>query len=68
MCSKQLGYSATEEAVIELPIMRWFAGIELISDRTPDEATVLTLRHLQGKHGLGEQIFETFKAHLANGV
>jgi hypothetical protein len=31
--------------------MRRFAGIELISDQTPDETTVLTLRHLQGKHG-----------------
>ena len=55
---------ATEEALIEVPTMRRFAGIELISDRIPDETTILTFRHLLEKHGLGEQIFETVKAHL----
>ncbi len=44
--------------------MRRFAGIELISDRIPDETTILTFRHLLEKHELGEQIFETVKAHL----
>jgi IS5 family transposase len=58
-----------EEAVIEVPTMRRFAGIELISDRIPDEITILTFRHLLEKHELGEQIFETVKAHLsARGV
>ena len=38
--------------------------IELISDRIPDETTILTFRHLLEKHGLGEQSFETFKAHF----
>jgi IS5 family transposase len=52
-----------EEDVIEVPTMRRFAGIELISDRIPDETTILTLRHLLEKHKLGEQIFETVKAH-----
>jgi IS5 family transposase len=45
--------------------MRRFAGIELISDRIPDETTILTIRHLLEKHGLGEQVFETVKAHLS---
>jgi IS5 family transposase len=27
---------------------------------------ILTFRHLQEKNGLGEQIFETLKAHLDN--
>jgi IS5 family transposase len=54
-----------EEALIEVPTMRRFAGIELISDRIPDETTILTFRHLLEKHGLGEQIFETVKAHLS---
>jgi IS5 family transposase len=44
--------------------MRRVVGIELISDRIPDETTILTFRHLLGKHELGEQIFETVKAHL----
>ena len=55
---------AMEEALIEFPNMRRFAGIELISDRIPDETTILTFRHLLEKHDLGEQIFETVKAHL----
>jgi len=56
---------AMEEALIEVPTMRRFAGIELISDRIPDETTILTFRHLLEKHGLGEQFFETVKAHLS---
>jgi IS5 family transposase len=56
---------AMEEAVIEVPTMRRFAGIELISDRIPDETTILTFRHLLEKHGLGEMIFDTVKALLA---
>jgi len=55
-----------EEALIEVPTMRRFAGIELISDRILDETTILTLRHLLEKHELGEQIFETVKAHLSH--
>ena len=57
---------AMEEALIEVPTMRRFAGIELISDRIPDETTILTFRHLLEKHGLGEQIFDTVKALLAD--
>ncbi len=53
---------AMEEALIEVPTMRRFAGIELISDRILDETTILTFRHLLEKHGLGEQIFETVQA------
>ena len=33
---------AMEEALIEVPTMGRFAGIELISDRIPDETTILT--------------------------
>jgi IS5 family transposase len=57
---------AMEEALIEVPTMRRFAGIDLITDRIPDETTILTFRHLLEKHRLGEQIFETVKAHLSN--
>jgi IS5 family transposase len=54
-----------EEALIEVPTIRRFASIELISDRIPDEATILTFRYLLEKHGLGEQGFETVEAILA---
>jgi IS5 family transposase len=53
-----------EDALIEVPTMRRFAGIELISDRIPDETTILTFRHLLEKYELGKQIFETVKGHL----
>ena len=56
---------AMEEALIEVPTMRRFAGIQLINDRIPDETTILTFRHLLEKHDLGEQIFETVKVHLS---
>jgi IS5 family transposase len=35
-----------EKALIEVPTMRRFAGIELISDRIPYENTILTFCHL----------------------
>jgi IS5 family transposase len=55
---------AMEDALIEVPTMRRFAGIDLLSDRIPDETTILSFRHLLEKHHLGGQIFETVKAHL----
>ena len=42
-----------EEAMIEVPTMRRIAGIDLISDRIPDETTILSFRHLLEKHDLG---------------
>jgi IS5 family transposase len=55
---------AMEDALIEVPTMRRFAGIDLISERIPDETTILTFRHLLERHDLGEKIFETVKDHL----
>ena len=43
---------AMEEALIEVPTMRRFVGIELISDRIPDETTILTFRHLLDQNQL----------------
>jgi len=54
-----------EEALVEVPTMLGFAYISLISDRIPDQTTIPTFRHLLEKHDLGEQIFETVKAHLS---
>ena len=45
---------ALEEALIEVPTMRRIVGIDLISDRIPDETTILSFRHLLEKHELGE--------------
>jgi len=60
---------AMEDALIKVPTMRRFAGIDLISERIPDETTILSFRHLLGKHDVGKQIFETVKGHLkANGM
>ena len=60
---------AMEDALIEVPTMRRFAGINMISDRIPDETTILTFRHLLERHDLGQQIFEVVKAHLkVNGM
>jgi IS5 family transposase len=56
---------AMEVALIEVPTMRRFAGIELISERIPDETTILAFRHLLEKQELRELIFEIVKAHLS---
>ena len=55
---------AMEDALIEVPTMRRFAGIDLISDRIPDETTILSFRHLLEKNNLGKEIFDVVKAHL----
>jgi IS5 family transposase len=55
---------AMEDALIEVATMRRFAGIALITDRIPDETTILAFRHLLEQNDLGEQIFEAVKAHL----
>ena len=54
-----------EDALIEVPTMRRFAGIDLDSERIPDETTILAFRHLLEKRNLGEQMFKTVKAHLS---
>jgi IS5 family transposase len=49
--------------------MRRFVVIDMISDRSPDETTILAFRYLLEKNDLGKQIFEVVKAHLkANGM
>ena len=60
---------AMEDALIEMATMRRFAGIALITDRIPDETTILAFRHLLEENDLGAQIFEELKTHLkANGM
>ena len=58
-----------EDALVEVPTMRHFAGIDMISNRIPDETTMLAFRHLQEMHDLDQQIFEVVKVHLkVNGM
>ena len=58
-----------EDSLLEVATMRRFAGIALITDRIPDETTILAFRHLLEQKDLGAQIFEAVKAHLkANGM
>jgi IS5 family transposase len=64
-----LSNPALEDVLIEVPSMRRFDGIDMISDRIPDETNILTFHHLLEKHDLGKKIFEVVKAHLkANGM
>jgi IS5 family transposase len=50
-----------EDALIEVPTMRRFAGIDLISDRIPDETTILSFLHLIEKNKLGKEILYPFR-------
>ena len=60
---------ALDDALIKVPTMRRFSAIDLISERIPDETTILAFHHLLEKQDPGKQIFETVKAyHKANGM
>jgi len=54
---------AMEDALYEIESMRRFAGLRL-SDRLPDETTILNFRHLLERHGLGKKLFEQVNCHL----
>lgn len=56
---------AMEDALYEIESMRRFAGLRL-SDRLPDETTILNFRHFLEKHGLGKRIFTIVNDHLAD--
>jgi transposase, IS5 family len=52
------------DAPIELPFVRRFAGIEMLSQRILDETTMMVFRDLLDKHTLGGRIFEEVIGHL----
>jgi IS5 family transposase len=54
---------AMEDALYEIESMRRFAGLRL-SDRLPDETTILNFRHFLEQHNLGKKIFKEVNAHL----
>jgi len=43
-----------EDALIEVATMRCFVGIALITDRIPDETTILVFWHLLEQNDLGD--------------
>lgn len=53
-----------EEMLIDTPCFRRFKGIEMVSDRIPNETTIPNFRHLLEEHGIGAQIVETMKQTL----
>ena len=53
-----------EEMLIDIPCFRRFAGIDMVSDRIPDETTILNFRHLLEEQGIGDLIFEAVKQTL----
>ena len=54
---------AMEDALYEIESMRRFAGLRL-SDRLPDESTILNFRHLLERHKLGKKLFDAVNIHL----
>jgi IS5 family transposase len=54
---------AMEDALYEIESMRHFSGLTL-TDRIPDETTILNFRHLLEKHQLGRQMFDEINNHL----
>jgi IS5 family transposase len=67
--SMQLFYNlsdpAMEDALYEIESMRQFAGLRL-SERLPDETTILNFRHFLEQHKLGNKIFDTINQHLSD--
>ena len=54
-----------EDSLYEIESMRRFAGLRL-SDRIPDETTILHFRHLLESHGLGRKLLLEINKHLAS--
>ena len=56
---------AMEDALYEIESMRRFAGLRL-SDRLPDETTILNFRHFLERHQFGQRLFDIIQSHLAS--
>ena len=52
-----------EDALYAIESMRRFAGLRL-SERLPDETTILNFRHFLESHKLGKALFEEINRHL----
>lgn len=53
-----------EDALYENLVMRRFVGLSL-SDKSPDETTILNFRHLMEEHRLGKKLFDTILKSLS---
>jgi transposase, IS5 family len=58
------GDLAMEEALLEVHVLRRFAGITTVQG-APDETTICKFRHLLEKHGLSEALFATVNTFLS---
>jgi IS5 family transposase len=56
---------AMEDALYEIESMRRFAHLRL-SERIPDETTILNFRHFLERHKLDKRIFEIVNCHLSD--
>jgi IS5 family transposase len=56
---------AMEEALIDTPLYREFARLNVDADRLPDAITILRFRHLLERHGLAQQMFVAVNELLA---
>lgn len=54
-----------EDSLYEIESMRRFAGLRL-SDRIPDETTILNFRHFLENHNLGQKLLLEINRHLAS--
>lgn len=60
------GDQAMEEALIDTPLYREFARLNVEADRLPDAITILRFRHLLERHGLAQQMFVAVNELLAS--
>ena len=59
-----LNDEAMEDALIEMAVIRRFAGIHSGTEKIPDAAAMLVFRRFLEKHHLREKIFEMVEKHL----
>ena len=55
---------AAEDAIYDRGSFQKFLALDLISDKVPDETTILNFRHLLEKHNLPEAIFDAVNHFL----
>ena len=53
-----------EEELIDVAVVRAFAGIDLLAGSVPDESTILAFRHLLEEKKLAKKIFKMVNRHL----
>ncbi len=52
-----------EDSLYEIESMRRFSGLRL-SEKIPDETTILNFRHFIERHKFGKRLFESVLEHL----